>query len=269
MFHEEQLSGYDRCQKSLLNLDIYRQPFRLLLPDGHDSYRTLIGALLSILTFLTLLTYGSYKITRLVNFEDYQVGMYTLEDHYAPNATFGSADGFVVAAAITAYDGSTEDITDPEIGEIKFYLKQWDVDDPSFIVNFEELEHKICKPEDFNYQSSEKSASKFYPVRKQSKTDLKAYGPGKMRCIKDLDQLKMWGDFDNNKGSNLMIVFEKCDISKRRLLGLTCKSETEIEQWMAFKYIVTLQNESKFISYKFGEKRIDKKSVIRLYAVNY
>ncbi len=80
------------------------------------------------MTFIVLLTYGSYKMTRLVSTEDYKVGMYILEDHYAPTATFGGADGFNIAAAITNPDGSNEDITDPEVGEIKFYLKQWDVD---------------------------------------------------------------------------------------------------------------------------------------------
>ena len=31
----------------------------------------------------------------------------------------------MVAAAITAYDGSPADITDPEIGEVKFYMKKF------------------------------------------------------------------------------------------------------------------------------------------------
>ena len=33
-----------------------------------------------------------------------------------------------MAAAITSFDGKSESIEDPEIGEIKFYLKQWGVD---------------------------------------------------------------------------------------------------------------------------------------------
>ena len=76
-----------------------------------------------------------------------------------------------------------------------------------------------------------------------------------MRCIKNLDELKIWGDYDTNKASNLMVVFEKCDITKRPP-GQKCKSETEIEEWMAFKYIVTLENEKKFISHKFDSNRI-------------
>ena len=35
----------------------------------------------------------------------------------------------MVAAAVTNFDGSNEDITDPEIGQIKYYLKQYDTND--------------------------------------------------------------------------------------------------------------------------------------------
>ena len=171
MIKEQELSGYDRCQKSALRMDVYRQPFRLLLPDGHDTYRTLIGSLLSLLTFVTLLMYGSYKVTRLVQSEDYKVSMHVLEDHFASNETFGSTDGFVVAAAMTRFDGSNEDITDPEIGEIRFYLKHWDVDDPSYNLNFTELETKVCQSTDFNYNNGSSSANEkalFYPVKLQS-----------------------------------------------------------------------------------------------------
>ena len=96
------------------------------------------------MSIFILLAYGSYKITRLSNFEDYKVETYLLEDHYATNDTFGSADGFAIAAAITSYDGSNEDITDPEIGEIKFYLKTWNIDLPGSSIKFIELETKVC-----------------------------------------------------------------------------------------------------------------------------
>ena len=121
------------------------------------------------MTVLTLLTYGSYKVTRLVNSEDYNVGMHILEDHFASNATFGAADGFVVSAAVTSYDGSSEDITDPEIGEIKFYLKHWDVSANSTeTIQFTELEHKLCQSEDFSFRDDDTKSdisSKFYTVK--------------------------------------------------------------------------------------------------------
>jgi hypothetical protein len=56
-----------------------------------------------------------------------------------------------------------------------------------------------------------------------------------------------------------VIVFEKCD-PKKRPLGQICKTEAEIEKWMAFKFIVTLENRKKFIQYKFKEERIEERS---------
>ena len=48
---------------------------------------------------------------------------------------FGTANGFAIAAAVTKYDGNSEEITDPTIGELKYYLKRWDdglFDDDAF-----------------------------------------------------------------------------------------------------------------------------------------
>ena len=128
-----------------MRLDVYRQPFRLLLPDGHDTYRTFIGALLSLCTIVVILTTGVYKFTTLVSNDEYQVQLRTIENEFATNATFGSANGFAVAAAVTSFDGSSEDITDPEIGEIKFYLKSWDVDAQDKGIFFTELKQKVCQ----------------------------------------------------------------------------------------------------------------------------
>ena len=101
-----------------------------------------------------MLTYGSYKVVRLSHQDDYRVGMHILEDHYESDESFGSADGFIVSAAIVSYNGVDEDITDPEICEIKFYLKHWDSESTTKGIGFTELEHRICEPEDFNFRNA-------------------------------------------------------------------------------------------------------------------
>ncbi len=45
-----------------------------------------------------------------------------------------------------------------------------------------------------------------------------------------------------------MVVFEKCDNSKRPE-GSKCKTEEEIEAWMAFKYILLFNNDARFIQH--------------------
>ena len=50
-------------------------------------------------------------------------------------------NGFLVAAAVTSYDGNPEDITDLEIGSLKFYRKQLG---GGVKFGFEELESVAC-----------------------------------------------------------------------------------------------------------------------------
>ena len=65
-----------------------------------------------------------------------------------------------------------------------------------------------------------------------------------------------------------MVVFEKCD-AKKLAPGLKCKSEAEIAQWMAFKYMVVLENEAKFIQFKFGQDRVTRNSGTRWFPLSY
>ncbi len=53
----------------------------------------------------------------------------TLDNFYLSTDSFSVEDGFMVAAAVTDFNDGGLDITDPEIGELKFYLKDWNVDD--------------------------------------------------------------------------------------------------------------------------------------------
>ena len=57
-----------------------------------------------------------------------------------------------------------------------------------------------------------------------------------MKCIDE--EYEVWGDYISDDTSNLMVVFDRCNSTKR-----TCKSEKEIDKWLEFKYIIVLQNE--------------------------
>ena len=61
-----------------------------------------------------------------------------------------------------------------------------------------------------------------------------------------------------------MVVFEKCDKTVRK-----CKSETEIEQWMQLKFILTLDNTKTFIANEFEDRRIQKQATIHWYPVSH
>ena len=57
----------------MLTVDLYKQPFQLLLPDGKYEYRTFTGAVLTIFTFMIMLSYSSFKMTMMVTREDNKV----------------------------------------------------------------------------------------------------------------------------------------------------------------------------------------------------
>ena len=56
-----------------------------------------------------------------------------------------------------------------------------------------------------------------------------------MNCIDE--SFEIFGNYDSNSGSNLMVVFEICDPDKRK-----CKTEAEISELLKFKYIQIVKN---------------------------
>ena len=57
----------------MLNFDIYREPFHLMMPDGKSKYRTLLGSLLSIFTLISMLLFAVYKLVDFITLQDYKV----------------------------------------------------------------------------------------------------------------------------------------------------------------------------------------------------
>ena len=189
-----------------------------MMPDHRDRYRTILGAFLSILTFTLILAYGSYKITDLIYYKDFKLLKFEKENFYDMREPFTNEDGLMIAAAITAYDSETEPIEDPEVGEIKFYLKQWDVEniDAAESIQFIEIPTRPCIKDDFAEYNSESPL--FYPNKDGSKADMDIHRK-KMKCVDRDQELLMYGRYESQAASNFMIVFERCDEKVR-----TCKS---------------------------------------------
>ena len=74
--------GMERCQQATLKFDLYKQPFRLLLPDEKDEYRTFAGAVLTICSIFVVMIYAGFKISTLLSYSEYKVQIKLFEDHY-------------------------------------------------------------------------------------------------------------------------------------------------------------------------------------------
>ena len=63
-----------------------------------------------------------------------------------------------------------------------------------------------------------------------------------------------------------MVVFERCISNSTQ--GINCQNDTVIDEWLADKYIVTLENEKLFIANEFEGDRIKTQSKIVWHALS-
>ena len=79
----------------------------------------------------------------------------------------------------------------------------------------------------------------FYPIDIGSA----AVSDGLSNRFKCIDEpFEIYGDYVSDRSSNLMLVYELCDISKRS----TCKSNEEIQDALEFAYILILENAEEY-----------------------
>ena len=69
------------------------------------------------------------------------------------------------------------------------------------------------------------------------------------------EDIQITGSYETEHGGNLMIVFERCDPEKT-----TCKSETEIDEWLQYRWIVVLENRKEFSQREFDHKSVQESS---------
>ena len=75
-----------------------------------------------------------------------------------------------------------------------------------------------------------------------------------MHCFDE--RLQLSGEYDSVKARHLVITFEKCDPKQRK----TCKNETEINEWIRDKYLVTIENSWTFRTYEYKERKLNAQS---------
>ena len=121
--------------------DVSRHYYQWKLPDGQIKFKTTFGASLTILLTLLVLTYSLNEFIVFWERTNYTIlesntGNVYMDDVFSMTNKDG---GFVVAAAFVA---NNDMFPDPEIGELKFILKNWgsSTDD----LDFKTLEERKC-----------------------------------------------------------------------------------------------------------------------------
>ena len=95
------MSGKSSCgkvaQKAII-IDSFAKPFRFMLPGGTKEYKSLIGAIFTLITTFTVLGYAVYKWQLLLEKDDTVLAQTIIEDHFIEtDRAFGSEEGFQIA----------------------------------------------------------------------------------------------------------------------------------------------------------------------------
>lgn len=84
-----------------------------------------------------------------------------------------------------------------------------------------------------------------------------------MYCLDERQPLQ--GNYDTVKAKTLAIVVHRCNPEERS----TCKNETEIDEWLRGKYLVTIENNWKFNSRNYSaEHRVESFSKFRWFPLD-
>ena len=74
------------------------------MPDKTKIFKTVPGAICTLILLLTLAVYAGYKINTLVQKSQYRILSEEYEFHYTATDKFTTESGFAIAAAIASFD---------------------------------------------------------------------------------------------------------------------------------------------------------------------
>ena len=168
------------------------------------------GAICSLFIYGVLLSYTINRSFALFNRNDYNILREVQNDYFNEDFEVTTAFGFRVAAAITNL-GDAKGVEDPSIGTLEFYIKSWVNDGP---VTLTKLKTRFCREDEFKFSSERDDdhdngdlEDNFYPIHQKSES-FRQYMPN-LKCIDE--DYNLYGTYNTNISSNLMIVFERCD----------------------------------------------------------
>ena len=241
---EFEYSRIDSCQRSILAFDLYKQPFRLLLPDGKSEYRSFFGALLSLTTIGLLIAYCVSKVSILVGSDDdFKIRRFVEENFFLQTDRFSHEDGFVIAASITGTEvtGGPKAIP-PEYGALRIYRKSYESKQKP---SFEEIATRYCDEDDFMKEGEEEETDAIFFPTKNTIADLEKF-KDEFLCIKDSKDMYAHGNYETSSATAIMIVWERCDPEKNSqsiaTKDIQCVDELTYRTWADERYILAFEN---------------------------
>ena len=166
----------------------------------------------------------------------------------------GAKGNFQLAFGLVTYgDFLEEDYS--AYGRIVAKLKKWSDTETTY---FDELPIRHCTEAELGLTEDDE-ASLFFPIFSSHVSQVETYKK-QLMCIDTPYAIK--GDYSSHAVSHLSIQFEKCSGDSG------CAEDSEIQEWLRRKFILTLRNEHNFYQGEYGDKSVKSYSKIKWYPIN-
>ena len=138
------------------------------MPDGEDSFKTIPGAILSIVVFVIVFFYAGFKVQAVAERSDYNINVQKDEYFFTKNDDFTYDNGFAIAARLSEADINLEIKEDKTFGMIKFYEKTWNLNsedkEDAGRVKMKEITSRPCNCFEFLQIVDPDMETVFYPL---------------------------------------------------------------------------------------------------------
>ena len=99
-------SNCHQLKRKALLADTFGRYFTLMLPDGNERYKSMLGSLLNIIRVAAVLVYASYKWIGLKSYSDSDIQTNVQTDYFSSEYVLSSEDGFKVGFGLSSYSTS-------------------------------------------------------------------------------------------------------------------------------------------------------------------
>ena len=238
--------------------DIFHQDQEVLLESGKRKLQSHFGVVLGFFMIVILVLYAYLKFDVMLSYKGNQISEPEYQNFFDNDYIFGRSSGWNVAFGLTAYDSSSDpEPFDRGYGEIGAYMKVWgekDEDGNSVPTYFAKLKTRPCERNDINFEGKENiGKTTFFKPAPEFEYDAERFYDV-LQCITDDPVLA--GDYNSAKAIQLVITFTIC---RGRYY---CKDEATIKEWLARKFILTMENHIYFDKQNVEDNGLKKQSVL-------
>lgn len=155
--------------------------------------------------------------------------------------SIGTQDGFTFAFGIGSLEKEATGIDQwADYGTLKAQYETWNLTSREF----ETVKTRPCTLADFGLADGEQT---FYDVNPIQKEAFEKQSKG-LQCLDQEIEIK--GTTNSQQGQLVNVVFERCNPSVRS----TCKTATQVKEWLKQNQIFFIYNRKEFNSDEFGDR---------------